>query len=114
MVRVKPALELAASCLVYSLTVTLIDFVTIFFFFSQEPNQLISSLSFIMLIEGGLGLIVGGAVALYSPTVNKVGEVFFHFKPWSAKRQKAAEKGANVWIATGALLVFEALLISAL
>lgn len=111
--RIKPVLELVASCLVYSLIVMLIDLVAIFFFL-RELNQVASSLSFVMLVEGGLGLTVGGAVALYSPTVSKIGEVIYHFKPWSAKRQKAAEKHANVWIVTGVILVFEALLVSAL
>lgn len=111
--RIRPVLELVASSLIYSLIVMVIDLVAIFFF-SRELNRIASSLSFVMLVEGGLGLIIGGAAVLYSPAVSKIGEVIFHFKPWSAKRQKAAEKHANSWIVTGVFLVFEALLISAL
>jgi len=111
--RIKPLLELMASCLVYSLIVMLIDSVALFFFL-RDLNLVASSLSFVMLVEGGIGLTVGGAVVLYSPTVNKLGEVIFHSKPWNAKRQKAAEKQANSWIATGVILVFAALLISAI
>jgi len=111
--RIKPLVELVASSLVYSFIVMVIDLVAIFFF-SRELNQVASSLSFIMLVEGGLGLAIGGAVVLYSPATSKIGELIFHFKPWSAKRQKVAEKHANSWIVTGVFLLFEALLISAL
>jgi len=67
-----------------------------------------------MLAEGGLGLTVGGAIALYSPIVSKMSEVLFHSKPWSATRQKEAEEQAKAWIVTGTILVLLALLISAL
>ena len=113
MATVKSALELVASCLVYSLIVVLIDFVIILFF-RRELNQIASSLSFVMLFEGGLGLTVGGGVVLYSPIGSKMEEVIFHSEPWNAKRQKEAEKQAEAWIVTGIILVFAALLISAL
>jgi len=110
--NVKSALELLASCLIYSFIVILIDFVLVFFFIGQL-TQITSPLSMVMLIEGGLGLIIGGAVALYSPIVSKVQEVFFHSEPWTAARQKQAEKQALAWIATGSILVLVAFLISA-
>lgn len=110
--NVKSALELLASCLIYSSIVILIDFVLVFFFIGQL-TQIISPLSMVMLIEGGLGLIVGGAVASYSPIVSKFEEVFFHSEPWTAARQKQAEKQGLAWIATGSLLVLVAFLISA-
>jgi hypothetical protein len=109
----KSALELFAGCLVYSLIVVLIDFVFILFF-RRELNQIASSLSFVMLVEGGLGLTVGGAVASFSPTVSKIEESIFHSKPWDAKRQREAEKQARTWILTGIVLVLAGLLISAL
>jgi hypothetical protein len=66
-----------------------------------------------MLLEGGIGLSVGSAVASYSPLGAKINEVFFHSKPWNAKHQKEAEKQARAWIVTGIILVFAALLVSA-
>jgi hypothetical protein len=113
MTAAKSALKLFATCLAYSSIVILIDSVLVLFF-SRESNQIVSSLSFIMLVEGGLGLTIGGAIALYSPIVNKMGEVLFRSKPWSATSQKEAEKQAKTWIATGTILVLLALLISAL
>jgi hypothetical protein len=111
--KVKSALELFASCLFYSLIAILIDIVLVLLL-RQELNQVVSSLSFIILIEGALGLIVGGAVAFFSPLRSKMDEVIFHSKPWNATSQKEAEKQARTWILTGAILVFAALLASAL
>jgi len=112
MITRKTVLELLAKSLLYSLIVILIDFVLIFFL-QGGLNQITDSLSFVMLLEGGIGLTVGGAVASYSPLSAKISEVFFHSKPWNAKRQKEAEKQARAWIATGIILVFAALLLSA-
>lgn len=112
MVTKKTVLELLARGLLYSLIVILIDFVLIFSI-QGGLNQITASLSFIMLLEGGIGLAVGGAIAFYSPLGAKISEVLFHSKPWDAKRQKEAEKQARTWIMTGIILVFAALLLSA-
>jgi hypothetical protein len=113
MMKAKSALELFASCLFYSLIAILIDIVLILLL-RHELSQIVSPLSFIMLAEGALGLIIGGAVASFSPLRGKIDEVIFHAKPWNATRQKEAEKQARAWIITGGILVFEALLVSAL
>jgi hypothetical protein len=105
-------LELLASCLFYSLVVILIDVVLILIFFG-DLSQVAYFLSLVILVEGGLGLIVGGAISLNTPIISKMGEVFFHSKPWSAKRQKELETKARAWIVTGLILVFAALLVSA-
>ena len=112
MPAVKPVLEVFASCLIYSLVVALIDFVLIFFF--RGLGQIASSLSFVMLAEGGVALTVGGVVSFFSPLAGKMEEVIFHSAPWNASRQKDAEKQASVWIVTGIILVFAALLVSTL
>lgn len=113
MANVKVILKSFASCLVYSLVVTLVDFVLILFF-TQELIKIVYSLSFVMLIEGGVGLTIGGTLVLYSPLSGKVSEVIFRSKPWDAKRQKEAETQAKMWIATGGILLCLALLVSAL
>jgi len=113
MKRGKMILELFVASLLYSLIVILIDFVIIFFFLG-DINQITSPLSLIVLFEGGIALTVGGGVAFYSPLGAKISEVFFRSKPWNAKRLKEAERQARIWITTGAVLVFLALLLSAL
>jgi len=112
MVTKKTVLELLARCLIYSLIVILIDFVLIFAI-QGGLNQITESLSFVILLEGGIGLTVGGAVASYSPLSVKISEVLFHSKPWTAERLKEAERQARTWIVTGIILIFAALLLSA-
>ena len=113
MIAWKTALGLFARFLVYSLIVILIDFVLIVSL-TGGINQIKYTLSFVMLLEGGMGLIVGGATALYSPSVAKISEVLFHSKPWNSKRQKEIETQVEVFIVTGGILIFEALLLSAI
>jgi hypothetical protein len=113
MTLIKSALELLASCLVYAFVVMLVDFVVILVFW-RELSQVASTLSIVMLVEGALGLTLGGAMASYSPIAGKLGEVFFRSKPWDAKHQRETEKQARTWIVTGGILVFAALLLSAM
>ena len=112
MKRGKTVIEFLAASLLYSSIVILIDFVIIFFL-QEGLNQILDVLSFVLLLEGGIGLTVGGAAASYSPLGAKISEVLFHSEPWNAKRQKEAERHAGLWIVTGVFLVIEALLISA-
>lgn len=46
-----------------------------------------STLTLLLFLEGGLGLIISVAIALSSgPSVAKVGETLFGTSPWPAKR----------------------------
>jgi hypothetical protein len=105
-------LELILRSLVYSLIVFLIDFILIVFI--AGFNQIIYNLSFLMLLEGGIGLAVGGAAASYSPIGAKLSEIIFHSKPWNAKRQREVEQQAKTWIVTGIFLIVVALSLSAI
>lgn len=111
--RLNHALELIGSCLVYSLLVVCADFLIVLLF-TQEVSQLASTVSFILLIEGGLGLTSGGVAAMYSPIMSKMGEILFRSEPWDAKRQKTAEKQAQLLIIVGFFLLLIGLLISAI
>jgi hypothetical protein len=113
MSRLRSLFELCVSCVVYCSIVILIDFVGILFF-TRETAQLVSSLSFVLLIEGALALIVGGGSVLYSPVFGKLEEVMFHFEPWNAARQKKAESHARIWVVCGGFLVLVAILVSML
>ncbi len=55
-------LELLARSLLYSLIVILID-VVLLFVIQGSLNQIAFTLSLLMLLEGGIGLTVGGTVA---------------------------------------------------
>lgn len=113
MIYWRTLLEFIAKCLLYSFIIILVDFF-ILFFLAGGLNEIIYSLSFVMLLEGGIGLVVGGGAVLYSPASAKISETIFHTKPWDAKRQKEVENQTRAWIITGFFLVLEALLLSAL
>jgi hypothetical protein len=103
MASVRPALNLIAACLVYSLIIAVVTLIVIVVF-TRELSQILLLLSYALLAEGGLALMTGGVVATFSPAIGKLDESVRHSKPWDAKRQKEAEKQARTWIATGAIL----------
>ena len=113
MEKIKEILDISIVSFIYSLIVILINFVLILIF-TQEINQIIYWLSFITLIEGGLGLVAGGGTVLYSPIFNKAFEKLFNSEPWNFNRQKKTEQQAKKWIITGSFLIIEALIISAI
>ncbi|MFC1487970.1 hypothetical protein ACFLRN_09845 [Thermoproteota archaeon] len=114
MISWKTRFILFTKFLLYFFTLILIDVILIAFFSGGINSQIKYSLSFVMLLEGGIGLIVGGAVVLYSPSFSKMNEVFFHHKPWSYRRQKEIEKQMEPLIVIGLILVIAALLLSAI
>jgi len=105
--------ELIVSSVVYSLVVLGVDFLLVLFF-TQEPSQITATISLILVLEGGLGLTFGGAVAMYSPIVSKVGEILFRSEPWNQERRKTSEKQGQVLIVVGLLLLLFGLVISAI
>ena len=109
--RTRTVIKILAEGLFYSSIVILIDLLIIFFI-QGGFNEVLDVLSFILLLEGGIGLVVGGASVSYVPLGAKISEALFHSKPWSADRQRETEKQAILWIITGVFLVFEALILS--
>jgi hypothetical protein len=109
--RLNNALRLLASCLIYSLVIALVDFLVVLVF-TRELSQLSYWVSFVLLIEGGLGLALGGIVASYSPVVSKFGEMVFRSEPWSKVRQKEAEKQGQILIVAGFFMLLTGLTVS--
>jgi len=113
MKKSKEMLDIAIICSFYSLIVIIINLFAIFIF-TQDLTQIIYWLSFITLIEGGLGLVAGGGSAMYSPILNKAFEKLFNSDPWTYDRQKKTEQQAKKWIITASFLIIEALILSAI
>ena len=111
--RLNHVAELILSCVVYSIVVLGIDFLLVLFF-KHDLSQITVVVSLILLLEGGLGLTFGGAVAMYSPIVSKVGEILFRSEPWNQERRKTSEKQGQVLIVVGLLLLLFGLVISAI
>ena len=112
MIHWKTALALFAKLFLYSVIIILID-ASIIFLLYYRADTFAYTLSLIMLIEGGLGLIFGSVLASYSPSAAKLSEVLFHSKPWNSDQQKETEKQMRAVIITALILVIEALFVSA-
>lgn len=113
MIYWKKTLVLVARFFLYSMIIIVIDTLMIFLL-SLEVDTFTYTLSFFVLIEGGLGLIFGSVSVVYSPSTAKLSEVLFRSKPWNFSRQKEIEKQMGAVIATSIILIIEALLVSAL
>lgn len=110
--KIRLALELIATCFIYSLIIFIATFAVLFLPFKNLENVL-SILPLVLLLEGGIGMGVGGAIASFSSTAARIGESLLRSKPWDAKRQEEAERQARNWIVTGGLLVLVGFVISA-
>ena len=113
MQKIREVLNIATMSIIYSLIVILINAVIIFIF-TQDTVQILYWLSFITLIEGGLGLVAGGGTTLYSPILAKTSAKLFNSEAWDYKRQKRAEQQSIKWIIMGSFLIIEALIVSAI
>ena len=113
MIHLKTIITHFVKFFIYSIIIILIDTIMILLF-SWGVDTFTYTLSFIILIEGGLGLILGGVSAFYSPSTSKVSEVLFRSKPWNFTRQKEVEKQMGAVIMTSIILIIEALFVSAL
>lgn len=111
MPRAKTILEFMIRCLIYALAITVATIIVIIVF-TRNLREILLLLSYGLLGEGGLALVIGGLLATFSPTINKIGEVIIHSEPWNAKRQKEAETTARNWITTGVILFLVGLVIS--
>jgi hypothetical protein len=89
-----------------------IDFLLVLFF-TQELSKITTMISLILVLEGGLGLALGGMVASYSPVVSKIGEILFRSEPWNQERRKTSEKQGQGLIVVGLFLLLIGLIISA-
>ena len=113
MEKTREILDIAVMGIIYSLIVVLINLVVIFVF-TQDIVQILYWLSFVTLIEGGLGLVAGGSSVLYSPMFNRAFEKLFNSEPWDSNRQKRGEQQSKKWIIIGCFLIVEALIVSAI
>ena len=112
MSRLKSAVKFTSECFAISIIVALVD-LGVVYLFVRDPIRVVLYLSLVLLLEGGLGLLVGGIVASFSRVINKIGEKLHRSESWTATSQKEAERNSRPWIVTGVLLLLLGLLVSA-
>ncbi len=113
LLRVRTALDLILRCLAYSLIILAATAVVVVVF-TREALEILLVLTYALLLEGGVAMVVGGFTSSFSPAIGKVGEVVFRSEPWDAKRLRKAEGTARFWIVTGLFLFLFGLLVSAI
>jgi len=96
---------------IISLIILCIDFI-ILWFVIEKSNDMVSSLSLIVLLEGGLCFVSGSGAVLYSPWIAKIQEVIFQSKPFTASDRKQIEKQMQIVIVIGLFLIVYGLVIS--
>jgi hypothetical protein len=112
MSRLKSAVKFVVECFAISLIVALAD-LGVVYLFVRDPIRVVFYLSMTLLLEGGLGLLVGGVVASFSRVINKIGEKLHKSESWTAISQREAERNSRPWIVTGVLLLLFGFLVSA-
>lgn len=110
--RLGPLVRYFAVTLVPAAAVVLLDVAGLLAVTHSIPKL---TLSLLLFLEGGLGLIISVAIALSSgPSVAKVGETLFGTSPWSPGAQKHAEKVSLRWMLASAYIIILGIMVSAL
>ena len=111
MTKLKDIMNLITTSSIISLIIICIDFI-ILWFVIEKSNEIISILSLIVLLEGGLCFVSGSGAVLYSPWIAKIQEVIFQSKPFTASDRKQIEKQMQIVIVIGLFLIVYGLVIS--
>jgi hypothetical protein len=103
--RLRGLVAITLEALLFSDIVVLFNFILISFFLS-DTQGVMYLVSLVTLIEGGLGLTLGGlAVIGAGPGVSKIGEKVFNRAPYTPERAKHAEGVARVFIFFSVILL---------
>ena len=111
MKKLKDLLNLIATSSFISFIIICIDFI-ILWLVTDKSNNIESTLSLIVLLEGGLCFVSGSGAVLYSPWISKIQEVMFKSKPYTALKRKQIEKQMQIVIVIGVFLIIYGLVIS--
>ncbi len=109
--RAKRLLCEATRPMVYSCFVLLADSVGFLLWQGSVPRL---TLVLTLFLEGGLGLLVGVAIALSStPSVARVGEVLVGTSPWSREGEDRARRTGARWMLVSVFLILIGFVVSA-
>ena len=110
--RLEPLARYFAVTFVFAAAVVLLDVAGLLVTTRSTPKP---TLTLLLFLEGGLGLIISVAIALSSgPSVAKVGQTMFGTSPWSVGAQKHAEKASLKWMLASAYIIIIGFMVSAI
>ncbi len=74
-----------------------------------------TTLTLVLFLEGGLGLLAGVGISLSStPSISSLGETLFRTSTWSHESQKHAESVGLKWMVVSAILIILGFAVSVL
>ena len=85
--------------------ILLLDIIIVSISFT-DAGVVVYFVSLLMLLEGGMGLVVGGLLVVSAgPGMTKVGERIFHGEPYTVQRYRHREGEARVLFLVSVLLI---------
>jgi hypothetical protein len=110
--RLSQAAQYLAVTFLYAIMMALLDSIGLLLATGSVPRP---TLTLLLFLEGGLGLIISVAIALSSgPSAARLGETLFGTSPWSLGAQKHAEKASLRWMLVSACIIAIGFIVSAL
>ena len=114
--KIKNFLPYLRQGIIYSLIVLTIDVGVSLVIYFRTPLIIPGFLSFLLLVESGIGLTLGGALDLVSSaSVSKVLEQTSRSKdgePWTIKKYKVRQRSINTVLITSAIVFLMGLILS--
>ena len=114
--KIKNFLPYLRQGIIYSLIILIIDVGITLIIYFKTPLIIPGFLSFLLLVESGIGLTLGGALdVVSSASVHKVLEQASRSKdgePWSIQKYKGRQKSVNTVLVTSAIVFLMGLVIS--
>ncbi len=116
MEKIKKIFPLLRECVIYSVIIFAIDFVAVLILSFYIPLGVTSFLSFMLLVESGIGLTLGGTFDLLSSaSMSKILEEISRSKkkePWTIRKYKIDHLITNKVIVTSGIVFFSGLILS--
>ncbi len=101
-----------AKSFLYAILLLPVDVVALLFLTGTVSR---TTLTLVLFLEGGLGLLIGVGISLSStPSISRLGETAFGTSAWSREAQRYAEGVGLKWMLVSALLVILGFAVSTL
>jgi hypothetical protein len=108
--RTRRILTYVKKPVIAAFTITLLDLTAVLLL---TGTLLGTTLTLVMLLEGGTGLLAGAGIVFSStPSISKIGEITFGSASWSRDGERHAERVAGKWIIASSLIILMGFVLS--